>query len=338
MKKFIEKSETLYYSCINEAETNELYEHLLIKVNSETRDVIVNVEDQSWESIKKVLMKYYDYLCNKNLVTTQLENLKQKRDESLTDYAERARKLLRTKNAMYNHLSEEQKSEYNRLASKAFTRGIIGTNLRERVATRGAYTLESAIENAIDMETDVSNQIAQNELYCRWCRIIGHRERDCRRRNGGDNAITKLVSALRNIGNVNFAGNNRNPNQMNRFRTNYRNQNNFRNDSFNPRNNSNYSYGYNNTGFSPRYSNPYNSNTNLGGVQPRYIDRTRNFSREQESFPRNIAQNSENRETMNRNNYRRNANGSSSSVNRMNQVGFIGAPAQKIKPDNSQEN
>lgn len=221
LKKFIEKSETLYYSCTNEAEVNEFFEQLMLRINSETKNLIISLDNFDWESIKAALMSHYSYLCNKNLITTQLENLKQKKDETLIDFAERARKLLRTKTAMYSQLSKEQRDEYNRLASRSFIKGLNNVGLKQRVTTRGANSLEKAIENAIDMELDTINQVSQNELFCRSCRLIGHRERDCRRRNNDNSAVSTLINALKNIGNSNFNRRNNTPftrnNQQSRF-------------------------------------------------------------------------------------------------------------------------
>lgn len=42
-------------------------------------------------------MHHFNHLFNKNLITTELENLKQLQNETLTDYAERERKLLKKK-------------------------------------------------------------------------------------------------------------------------------------------------------------------------------------------------------------------------------------------------
>lgn len=293
-KKFMEKSETLYYSCANEAENSELFEQILLKVNRETRNLIVSLNNLDWETIKTALMKHYAHLCNKNLVTTQLENVKQKKDESLLDYAERARKLLRNKQAMYMNLSEEQRTEYNRTASKAFVKGITNSGLKERVMTRGAETLEGAIENALDMETDAMEQVARNELYCRSCNMPGHRERDCRRKNGNNNIISKLADALKTMGNSNNSRQNENLFQRDRnFRPTWSfRPNNFRTNQFFSRNNSrfntyrgpnNYNSGYF-TGYgnnnSRNFNNNYPQTGAFNGIR-RYDNGNTNFRFEQ---------------------------------------------------------
>lgn len=214
LKKFIEKVDTLYASAINEIETNELYEQMILKINGEARDLIFNLDDVGWSNIKSKLYEHFSHLCNKSLLTTQLENLKQGKEETLAEYAERARKLLNKKNAMYNKLSPDQKSEYSRMAYKAFNRGIKNDLLRERALTRGASSLEDAIESILDMENDSRNEIPKSELFCRACKMVGHREIDCRRK-ASDDPILNFVNALRNVGPLNLRRDNANPIQRN---------------------------------------------------------------------------------------------------------------------------
>lgn len=269
--------------------------------------------------------------------------MKQKKDETLIDFAERARKLLRTKTAMYSQLSKEQRDEYNRLASRSFIKGLNNVSLKQRVTTRGANSLEKAIENAIDMELDTINQVSQNELFCRSCRLIGHRERDCRRRNNDNSAVSTLINALKNIGNSNFNRRNNTTftrnNQQSRFMPrNFNSSNNFNKPFF--QNNRNNNSGYSN--FNPGYSNPgFANNGNNGssynnsGYQ-RNFERMRNFNRENDNNYRRTApqprNNNDTRDNQN-NNYRRNINN-----NRPNQVNLIRANSRDRQPANIQEN
>ena len=94
--------------------------------------------------------------------------------------------------------------------------GLQNNELKKMVKTRGATTLDSAIENAIDMELDTTNQVQSSELYCRVCKIIGHRERDCRRKNSENNTIMSILTALRDVGSVNFNPRSNPPNMQNR--------------------------------------------------------------------------------------------------------------------------
>lgn len=218
MKKFLEKTQTLYNSCINTDELNELYEQILIKVTGEARDIVQAQHTFNWENTKMRLLEHFSHLCNKSLLTTQLENLKQNPNESLIDYADRARKMLKMKNAMYTFLNDDQKKEHERTAYRAFYKGLNNLDLKNRVETRGASSLENAIESVIDMEKDSINLIPNHELYCRICKVNGHREQSCRK---NDNTILSLVEALRNIGPVNF---NRNQNMaQNQYPTRYPN-------------------------------------------------------------------------------------------------------------------
>lgn len=144
----------------------------MLRVNAETRDLIVSLGTRQWERIQSALLKHYHHLSNKTLVTTQIENQSQKNQEQLSEYSEKARKMLKNKLSMYAHLTEEQKNEYSRAAAKCYIKGIFNPILRQRVATRGANTLEEAIEHAIDMELDTTNSISKSEMICRACKTI----------------------------------------------------------------------------------------------------------------------------------------------------------------------
>lgn len=196
LKKFIEKVDTLYYSTVNEVEINELYEQMILKINGEVRNLIINLENLNWENVKTKLYDHFSHLCNKSLLTTQLENLKQGKNESIAEYSERARKLLNKKNAMYSKLTEDQKIEHNRVAYKAFTRGLKDIALKERASTRGASSLEDAIECALDMENDTLHQIPRTDLFCRTCKVSGHRELECRRKANSEDPMFNLISAF----------------------------------------------------------------------------------------------------------------------------------------------
>lgn len=291
LKKFLEKAETLYYQATNNAEDKEWLQHILIRVNSEARNVICSLDERNWDNIKAALMKRYSYLYNKNLVNTELENLKQGQKESLSEYAERARKLLRKKISMYSYVSPEQRQDYDRYASRSFIQGLNNTNLIRQVKTRGFDSLEKAVENAIDMETDTNSEVSRTELICRFCKAIGHRERDCNRKNPENNAILSLVNALRDVGNVNF-GQRNTPFQRGNMVQRLRDQNNRfsnRNPMLNMRND-----GFNN--FNPNISRPMPPLPNPNNQQ--MTDRFRNF-RENDNRPSNQQQDS--RENANRN-------------------------------------
>lgn len=342
LKKFIEKVDTLYHSALNDNEINELYEHMLLKISGEARNLIIKLDNLNWENIKAKLYDHFSHLCNKNLLTTQLENLKQKKGESLSEYAEKARKLLDKKNAMYSNLTKDQKEEHGRTAYKAFTRGINDRLLRERALTRGASSLEDAIENALDMENDSSNMIPKTDLFCKYCRIVGHREIDCRRKNITDDPILRFVNALRDTGPVNFSRSNTTYN-MSRRPNNLPIRNpNYRSDRFMPNkyNISPNQYGYDNqrnrygdNSYQNRnYPNPFNNNENQN--QNQYENRNTNqYNNNQYNNNRNNLQNqppnqyNRNRNMQNINNDRRNMN----SINNI-------AMNQRIRENQNSEN
>lgn len=98
---FIDIADTLFNSCMNELEENEFYEQMVLQLRGEAKQIVTGLNNTDWAAIKSKLHKKISYLANKDILTSQLENLRQEKDESLTKYAERARKLLQEKNSVY---------------------------------------------------------------------------------------------------------------------------------------------------------------------------------------------------------------------------------------------
>lgn len=138
---------------------------------------------------------------NKEVVTSQLENIRQNEKETMTEYCERARGLLKEKCSTYKFLSEEQKKEYDRTARRAFARGIKESSIKDRLVTRGANSLEDAISYAIEAEFDASITIPNSELYCKYCKTNGHRESNCWKKSANTNGLNQLINMLGGISN-----------------------------------------------------------------------------------------------------------------------------------------
>lgn len=109
-------------------------------------------------------------MVNKDIVNSKIENLRQEKDETLNQYVDRTRKLLQEENTIYKNLTEEQREEHNKIARRAFSIGVKDPKLKERLQIHGATSLESAIAYSIETENYISNQIADRETYCVYCR------------------------------------------------------------------------------------------------------------------------------------------------------------------------
>lgn len=146
-------------SWTNEAESNELIETINLQLRGEARDAVGNLFDSNYDEMKDKLLKHFAYLVNKDIVTSQLENLRQEPKETVSEYAERARKLLREKCNTYRYLSDEHKKEYDRTARRAFAKGMKDLKIRDRLLTRGSSSMEDAISYAIEAEYDAINSV-----------------------------------------------------------------------------------------------------------------------------------------------------------------------------------
>ena len=295
LRDFIETTESLYLSCINEVEETEFFEQMVLQLRGEARRAMLEVNEASYEAIKNKLMSHFSYLSNKDILNSQLENLRQEKDESIAKYAERARKLLQEKNSMYSILTPEQKIEHGRMARKSFANGIRDAKLRDRLKTRGANSLEEAIAYSIEMEGDSLHEIPKREQYCGFCNVNGHREVDCRRKNSDNSDVNKLISALQALGtnrnrNSNNFGNRMNNNNGMRQswgnnNINY-NRNRLSNNNWNNNYNSNQRNG-NNSNFNPNRGNWNNRGYNNFNNDRGNWNSRNNFNAPNNNFDRN---------------------------------------------------
>lgn len=293
---FIDISESLYNSQINSAEEYEFFEQLHLQIRGEARNTIKTTKMDDWFKIKTTLQKHFNYLANKDIITSKLENLQQEKDETISAYADRARKLLREKNILKDvnsDLTEDQKKEHNRTARRGFTRGISNTKLRDRLTTRGASSLEDAIAYAIEAENDSLNQIASAELFCKFCKVTGHREKDCFKKTTGD--LSQMIAALKsnlqnNIKNNNQSGFNNNFQRFNNNSQNRSFQNNTSNNNWSNNNNWNNNFPRNNnSNWSGNNNNWNNNNVRNNNNNNNAITNNGQFNRNQNgpNLPRN---------------------------------------------------
>lgn len=316
LKEFINKADTLYNYCSNDIEEDEFYQQMIFQLAEEPKDIIVNMGNPEWTEIKEKLLKHYSYLANKDLLASQIENLHQEKGESIIKYSERARKLLKERNSTYSHMSEDLRRDHNKTALRAFTRGLRDAKLKEKLSIRGSDSLESSIAYALEAESESLREIPNYELYCRFCRVNGHRERECRRKNGDDNDLKNLASALRslNMSNPNnfrndFRNNSRNQNfggrfRSSRFNNNFHRQNMIRmkNDfrNWTTRNNNNpINSNYNNNN-NNQYNRNFNDNNN-GNFNRNFNSNMNQNANNNDSRPNNTNNNNNNQ---NRGNYR----------------------------------
>lgn len=249
LMNFIEICDTIDAFCSNEYEYAEFITKISFQLRGEARSVLST--DTDWMNIKERLKSKFKYLSNRTVLDSQIENLRQEKDESLVKYADRARKLLNEKNKSFYSLSEEQKEEHDRIARKSFARGISNQKLRDVMITQGAHSLEEIIGRSLDVDNEVNNSIARREMICTFCKNIGHREVECRSKENGNSPMGQLASALSRL--ISNTGNTPN----NNFRGN--NNNNFGGNN-QGRNNDNNGYG----------QNRQNSNRNSAGNQGSY--------------------------------------------------------------------
>lgn len=182
LRSFVDVTKALNDSWINNSEKLEFIETINLQLRGEARIVVGNLYESDYEQMRNKLLKLYEYLMNREVITSQLENLKQKPKETVVEYAERARKALKEKCETYNHLSGDHKNEFDRTARRSFMQGLRNMELKKQLFTRGSKTLEESIAFAIEADFESTNLITNSELFCTYCKNMGHRSRDSRKK------------------------------------------------------------------------------------------------------------------------------------------------------------
>lgn len=267
LMNFIEICDTINSFATNDSEYVEFITKITFQLRGEARSVLS--DDIEWMNIKDRLLSKFSYLSNRNVLDSQIENLRQERDESLIKYAERARKLLIEKNKSFHCLTEEQRAEHDRIARRFFARGISNQKLRDILVVQSSPSLEESISRSLEIDNEISSNVSRREFFCTYCKTIGHRINECKAKENDNTPLGQLASALKNL---KIQGSNNQFNKGNNFNRSYQNPrqngnnwNNDRNNSSNRPNNggnqSNYR-GQNSSNFNRNYSNGNNNGRN----------------------------------------------------------------------------
>lgn len=307
LKAFIEVCDRIENICDNQSEYRDFLTRARFQLRGRAYMISSNLND--WVDIRSSILSNYEYLANHDILDSQIENLRQEKDENLEKFTNRAMNLFVKKDEMYCSLSGEQKRDHDRIARKAFARGLFNQTLRETICRQRFSSLEDTISHSFLVEDELRNS-SRRETGCTYCKRIGHRESECRSKANNSNSLDKLAEALKGLTtNSNSNNSNFNSNRNNNF-----NNNNSR--SFN----SNSNPKWNNNG-----NKPYNQNQNSGN----YSNNNRNFSNNNNNS-RNYGNNSGNN-----NNNSTNRNNNSGGYNNNNQHGGNHNTNQWGNPNNS---
>lgn len=153
---------------------------------------IINTYNQfnDWTTIKTTLKKQFSRARSIQLIHSDMFNLKQNYNESVTAYSHRLETLLEELNVASSSEGNEQSNkvmrEYNEtIARNSFCNGLWPT-LKITVQAAMCNNLHQAIDLAMEVEKTSCtsrNSDAKSRIYCRNCNTSTHLTKDCRRRN-----------------------------------------------------------------------------------------------------------------------------------------------------------
>lgn len=76
LRDFVDIMTTLYTTCSNQTEEDELYQHMLLQLRGEAKSIVLNLNNANWHTIRETLLSHFSYLSNQSVLTSQLENWK----------------------------------------------------------------------------------------------------------------------------------------------------------------------------------------------------------------------------------------------------------------------
>lgn len=250
-------------------------------------------ELDTWARIKTKLESTFKKPITYELAQYEMAMIKQKRNESIEEYAERILNgLEKLNNAAKSLVKDESALPHlimvnSRQALQHFEQNIYSDELRVRVDSANKGSLSESILFAKQKEISLKLNTAKT---CEFCKMTGHEVADCRKKNSNQPQPSTSGQGYRNYNNQNYG--NQNPNRFsptgfrNNGRGNYNNNNNnynngnrFNNNNSNPRfNNNNGNNRYGNNGNNNYNTNRYGNNNFNNNGNPYGNNRNNNFS------------------------------------------------------------
>lgn len=198
LDRFITAASIAYKKISNQEQSDSFYEEILRKTSGSALSTVERMTGSRWNEIESALRRRFSYLTvNSDVLRSKIESLRQNKNENISEFAKRARKLVNDRIKSYDCITVDLEHEIEKSALKCFQRGISNEKIRERVINMGACSLDRAFQNALEVEADMSFEINKRDFYCRYCLVPGHKTSNCRKNNDSD--IGRLAVVLEKL-------------------------------------------------------------------------------------------------------------------------------------------
>lgn len=197
LDRFITSSAIAYNKIKNDDQRTLFYEELLRKTSGSALAVMERMCNAQWKEIEGALRQRFAYLkLNSDVLRSQIETLKQNKNESIADYAKRTRTLVNERIKSYDFITPDLENEIEKSSLKAFQRGISDTKIRNRVINMSGQSIDRSIQNALEVEADMSFEVERKDLFCRRCNVSGHKVAQCFKDNTDIGRLAQSIEKL----------------------------------------------------------------------------------------------------------------------------------------------
>lgn len=138
------------------------------------------LDANNWIEIRNLLEEKWRENNDLYLLRARLNELHQKYNESIFEYAERTKQILKDFELYYGEMSPDHKMDLQDRIKEKFEEGVSNGFIKKALITRVTEKLNESINIALRLQHHLDRAPKPSEIICNFCNIRGHRQVECR--------------------------------------------------------------------------------------------------------------------------------------------------------------